>query len=106
MIGIHTQETYVPVVHEEGERDGEEGEEEVEGEEVFGAPGARQLHEVEEDDGGSYDHRLADLDPVYPGQDVDGIGTEHCQHTHVQVVEDSWLVFVDEGRREERGREG
>ena len=46
----------LPVVREESERDGEEGEEEVEREEMFGAPGAGQLQEVEEDDGGSDDH--------------------------------------------------
>ena len=47
--------TCVPVVFEQSEGDRQEGQEEVEREEVFGAPGAGKLQQVEEEDGGCDD---------------------------------------------------
>ena len=74
---------------EQCQGDPEEGQEEVDGEHVLRTPGARQLQKVKGQDGGSDDHGLADLYAVDAGQDVDGVGAEHSQHTHVHVVEDT-----------------
>ena len=78
--------SYVPIVVEEGQRDSQERQQEENGEEVFGAPGSRQLQEVEEKDRGGNDSRLAHLNAIDPSQNVDGVGTKHGQHAHVEIV--------------------
>ena len=54
----------VPVVFEEGKGNGEEGKEKVEREEMLGPPGARELQQVEEEDGSSNDCRLSHLHAI------------------------------------------
>ena len=78
-----------PVMLQQCQRHGDEGCDEVDGEDVLGAPGAGQLDQVEEEDGGGDDDRLAHLHPVDARQDVDGVGAEHGQHAHVDIVEDA-----------------
>nr|CAD7573963.1 unnamed protein product [Timema californicum] len=49
-----------------------------------------QLHQVEKYDRPSNDDGLAHLQPVDARQDVDSVGAEHRQHTHVQIVQEPW----------------
>ena len=49
-------------------------------------PFAAQFNDVERCDGGCYRHRLTNFQPVDSGIDVDGIGTEYSQHSHVHIV--------------------
>ena len=44
-------------------------------------------HDVEDDDTEGDDDALADLQPIDAGQDVDGVGAEDGQETHVDIVE-------------------
>ncbi|KAI9742933.1 MAG: hypothetical protein M1818_003663 [Claussenomyces sp. TS43310] len=83
----------VPIVGDEGEGDAEEGQEEVEGEEVRvgGRVGVgRGRHEVEgvvEDEQGGDDEGLRHLDAVDAGEDVDAVGAEDGDAGHVGVVQ-------------------
>lgn len=47
------------------------------------------LDKIEHDYWRRYNERLTDFQTIYAGQDIDGIRTKHCQHAHVNVVEDS-----------------
>ena len=83
----------VLVVREEGEADAQEGQEEVQAEQMAVHGGVRVLgREVEgvvEDQQQRDDDGLHDLDPVDAGQDVDGVGAEDGTCRHVEVVEDA-----------------
>ena len=46
-----------------------------------------QRHHVEDDDAESDNDALPNLQTVDPGQDVDGVGAEDGQETHVDIVE-------------------
>lgn len=48
-----------------------------------------KLKQVEEDDGARDEQGLSRLDAVDPCQDVDGVGAEHGQHAHVDVVQNT-----------------
>ena len=52
-------------------------------------PPTMELQQVEEDDGARDEEGLSRLDAVDPGQDVDGVGAEHSQHAHVNVVQNT-----------------
>ena len=56
---------------------------------MLGPPVARQLNEVEEEDGEANYQGLPHLYAVDTRQDVDGVRTEHSQHTHVHKVENT-----------------
>lgn len=81
----------VPVVAEQGARDADPGEEEVEREEmrVGGGVGVggEEVEAVVEDDEQGDDDALGDLDAVDAGQHVDALGAEHGDAGHVDVVE-------------------
>ena len=51
-------------------------------------------HDIEDDDTEGDDDALADLKTIDAGQDVDGIGAEHRQESHVNIVEDTKLETV------------
>ncbi|RFU29736.1 hypothetical protein B7463_g6615, partial [Scytalidium lignicola] len=76
----------VPVVHEQGEGDADEGDEHVEGEEVGVGRwvGVRdeEVETVVEDEEEGDDEGLGDFDAVYPGEDVDAVGAEDGDAGH------------------------
>ena len=78
---------YTPVISEQGRGDSDEGEDEVEGEEVPGNNGASQLHTAEQGNGECNDQGLPSLHSIDTSKDVDGIAAEHCQHPHVHIIE-------------------
>ena len=53
-------------------------------------------HDIEDDDTEGDDDALADLKTIDAGQDVDGVGAEHRQESHVNIVEDTQLETVAE----------
>ncbi|THV51793.1 hypothetical protein BGAL_0098g00030 [Botrytis galanthina] len=73
----------VPVVGEQGERDADEGEEHVEGEEMG--------DEEEGDDEG-----LGNFDAIDAGENVDAVGAENGNGSHVDVVERAELEELAE----------
>lgn len=82
----------VPVVVPERQRDADEGEQEVEREEVgvggrvrVGGEGGEVEEVVEGDEEGDHDG-LGDFDAVDAGEDVDRIGAEDGEGSHVGVV--------------------
>ena len=56
---------------------------------MLGPPVAGQLNEVEEQDGEANYQGLPHLNAVDASQDVNGICTEHGQHSHVYKVENT-----------------
>ena len=75
---------------EESSWHGYEGQEQVDGEGVLGPPVTGQLDEVEEEDWEANYQGLPHFYAVDTGQDVDGVCTEHGQHTHVHKVENTF----------------
>ena len=61
---------------------------------MLGPPVTGQLDKVEEEDGEANYQGLPHLNAIDPSQDVDGISTEHSQHTHVHEVENTWRKRV------------
>lgn len=60
-----------------------------------------QLQQVEDDDGAGDEQGLTRLDAIDACKDVDGIGAEYCQHSHVDVVENTHVQV-----QPEQGSEG
>lgn len=81
----------VPVVAEQGARDADPGEEEVEREEMRVGGGVRvgreEVEAIVEDEEQGNDDALGDLDAVDASQHVDALGAEHGNAGHVDVVE-------------------
>jgi len=82
-------------VFQQGKGDSDERQDKVDGEQVLGSPRPGQLNQVEEEDRTSNDRRLSHLDAIDPREDVDGIGAEHRQHPHVQVVENTCVCMCE-----------
>lgn len=80
-----------PIVFEQRQGNSEEGEEKKYWEEVLVNWNLvdKALHYVEGENAGCNHSRLASLQTIDTSQNIDGIGAEHCQHTHVNVVEKS-----------------
>lgn len=91
-VGVADEDAgWVPIVVPERERDANEGEEKVEGEEMrvrrwVRVRGREQVDGVVEDEEKGDDERLADLDAVDACQDVYAVGTEYGNACHVDVV--------------------
>lgn len=48
-----------------------------------------ELQQVEDDDGARDEQGLTRLDAIDSSQDIDGVGAEDCEHSHVDVVENT-----------------
>lgn len=74
----------------EGERDADEGEEEVETEEMrvgcWMRVGGEEVEAVVQNEECGDDEGLGDFDAVYAGEDVDGVGAEDGNTGHVNIV--------------------
>ena len=53
-----------------------------------------ERHDIEDEDTEGDDDALTNLETVDARQDVDGVGAEHGQKTHVDVVQESQLQTV------------
>ena len=82
---------------QESKRDGQERQQEEDGEQVLRAPGSRQLYDVEQQDGGGNDGGLSNFHAVDASQNVDGVGAEHGQHAHVDIVQQTLGETEQEG---------
>lgn len=51
-----------------------------------------ELQHIEDDDGAWDKKSLARFDPIDACEDVDGVCAEHCQHSHVDIVENAYRV--------------
>lgn len=46
------------------------------------------LNDIEHDHGECHNYRLAGLQAIYSGQDVDGISAKNGQHAHEDIIQD------------------
>ena len=53
-----------------------------------------ERHQVEDDNTEGNDDALTDLETINARQDVDGVGAEHGQEAHVDIVEHTKLDTV------------
>ena len=67
---------------------------------MLGPPVAGQLNEVEEQDGEANYQGLPHLNAVDTSQDVDGIRTEHGQHSHVYKVENTCKNWINDKKKD------
>ena len=83
----HEDRSGEPVEGEKGDRDSQEGHQQVGGEEVRAPAVTRQLDPIEDEERDGDQDGLTDLQAVHASQDVDGIRAEDTQQRHVPVVQ-------------------
>jgi hypothetical protein len=84
---------WIPIVEPERDRDADEWEEHVQGEQMrvrcWMWVRDEKIEAIVDDEQDSDDDGLRDFDAVDAGQDIDAIGTEYCYCCHVDVVEEA-----------------
>ena len=72
---------------------------------VFNAAGPIKLKVVVEGNRDTNHKGLSSLHPINPSQNVDGVGAKNSQHSHVNIIQNSWHNIEKTGQSAKRKKD-